>query len=176
MAASAFPAGLGLSLLLAAPLYSHTKQRQLKFSIELVMQLTSFIALLTLAFAIAAQMEAGTLIMCLFFVAFGIGLTYYVTINVFPVTFGEDCGTAAAFLDIVGLLSSMAFQGWAGHTLEKGSTWPSIILVLSGLAFVGLACCYTLFLWPALTPHFIMEDQEGKAPSDELAQFIGTQS
>lgn len=179
MVAATFPAGLGMALVTAAPLYAKLELRSQKFAFELLLQSISFGALLILAFCVSqAHANSYIIVICLFAVAYGIGLTYYVTINVFPLTFGKNCATAAAILDITGLLSSMFFQWWVGSVLETGGSWTRIVLSLAVMSLVGIACNYALYLHPSLTPHMSCKfesvlDGERDATNEELQTIIG---
>ncbi|CAK0878356.1 unnamed protein product [Prorocentrum cordatum] len=183
MASAAFPAGLGAALLVAAPVYANMGLRRWKFAFELSLQALGLMgALMALAAVWHAGMAPGILavnvsmpiviVVCLFLLSFGGGLTYYVTLNMYPLTFGEDCATASALLDVVGLISSTVFQLVAGvifHNLQgEGGrqSWTIILLILSALVLVAMVCTLILWHWPSLTrDRAACDDQELKAAS-----------
>jgi MFS family permease len=158
MASSAFPAGLGAALLVAAPIYANMALRRRKFAFELSVQTLGLAgALMALVAVQSASDMPAVMVACLFLLSFGGGLTYYVTLNLYPLTYGEDCATASAFLDVVGLLSSTVFQLVAGVIFheregeEQRQSWNIVLLILSALVLVAMACTLVLGCCPLLT-------------------------
>ena len=119
ISASVFPAGLFMSLLFTAPLYSLLQRRRAKFVLELTLQMLAVVSAFTLMKAVSAGWSELFAFEVLFFLlAFSVGLTYYVTPNMFPLYYGDDCAFASAVLDVAGLGSSFLFLGRpSGHFL-----------------------------------------------------------
>eukprot|EP00439_Symbiodinium_sp_Y106_P070830 s3363_g12.t1 len=77
-----------------APLYSFLRRRRAKFALELTLQILAVVSAFTLMKAVSSGWSE--------LIAFEVGLTYYVTPNMFPLFYGDDCAFASAVLDVVG--------------------------------------------------------------------------
>lgn len=185
ISASVYPAGLFTSLLLAAPLYSFLRRRCAKFALELTLQILAVVSAFTLTKAVSSGWSELIAFEVLFFLlALSVGLTYYVTPNMFPLFYGDDCAFASAMLDVVGLSSSFMFQMASSVIFRSGGSWEHVLMLLTGLATFQLLATSVLSLFPRLTPHLAfceaVPDEVTNASSDpdlhnivETAQIIG---
>ncbi|CAE8678408.1 unnamed protein product, partial [Polarella glacialis] len=187
MSAASFPAGLLMALLVIAPAYAFLELRTSKFLLELLLQSLYLVAVAALLVVLQlATVPLLPVVTCLFMLAFSNGLTYYVTINSFPLTFGEDCATASAVMDVVGLLSSVLFQLAVGGIFSnKGGSsavegWVQVMWILTAMSLFELFCTSLLLINPGLTPHIFEKLPPPTRNSEELAltpdhaQIIGS--
>ena len=153
ISASVFPAGLFMSLLLVAPLYSLLRRRRAKFALELSLQVLAVVSAFMLVKAVSSGWSEIAFEVLFFLLAFSVGLTYYVTANMFPLFYGDDCAFASAVLDVVGLSSSFMFQMTSSAILRSRGSWEQVLMLLTGLATFQLLATTVLSLFPRLTPH-----------------------
>mmetsp|Transcript_13877 Transcript_13877/g.31476 ORF Transcript_13877/g.31476 Transcript_13877/m.31476 type:complete len:462 (-) Transcript_13877:16-1401(-) len=166
MSASVFPAGLFTSLLVAAPLYSFLRRRCAKFALEISLEVLALASVLTVLKAVMSGWPQLVIYELLFFLmAFSAGLTYYVTPNMFPLSYGADCAFASACLDVVGLSFSVLFQMLSSFIFASGGTWQHILVMMAGSAAIQLVCTTVLSMCPRLTPH-MATSQAAAVPSE----------
>ncbi|CAJ1351117.1 unnamed protein product [Effrenium voratum] len=177
MASAVFPAGLVSSLLLAAPAYSFLERRRSKFILELSLQVVLVLVLYSLLqLVLSGVQNLAFYEIGLFLIAFTVGLTYYVTPNAFPLSFGEDCAFASAVLDIAGLVAAFLFHTTSSKIFGSGGSWHHVLGILLGFALLQLLCTAVLFLFPRLTPHLSAEADRRPSHSEfegVTSQIIG---
>ena len=85
------------------------QRRRLRVLCELGLLFVALISALGLASLAGKKAEQPPLLVlpCLVGLAFGIGVTFYITPNVYALDFGgEDCASSSAILDTTGLVVS----------------------------------------------------------------------
>ena len=157
VSATIFPAAL-FSCVLAAPralsrLDARREgdprgQRFQRLGLELGLLALSFLSALGLA-ALAkrdAKAHPALVLPCLFGLAFGVAVTFYITPNVFALDVGGalDCATASSILDTFGLVASSLWALAAGkiaadHGDDDFAAWRVTLVVLAAIILLTMA-------------------------------------
>ena len=198
MAATIFPLGLFSCVLSAPPLLARLEasapdpaaKRRRRLLAELALLSLSLAAALGLA-ALArrgAQAPPAVVLPCLFCLAVGVAVTFYITPNVFALDVGgrDDCATASSILDTFGLVASSLWALGAGkiahdHGDDAYGAWAATMEALAGIV-VATAVAAALAVAevnrrataaPPSRAAVAADDEETKdAPDDVAARFV----
>ena len=153
MAASAFPAGSLLSLLIVGFAYDRVPRRMLPRALGLLLGVGVLAVVVLRGLPIqeeASSVDLAIAVAALFTFGFAISPAYYIPMGVFAIEFGRSrSGILIGIIDAFGYGAAMVVMPMAGRLVEEiritGEGWGPFLDLLAALSLVSVALM-TIFL------------------------------
>jgi len=148
MAASTFPAGMFVALIVSGIVYDRLSKRQLVWVVAVLLGLSclSVLFLWSLpSLSLSPSLRLPAAMISIFVLGFSISPAYYIPMSIFSITFGgSHSGFLIALIDVFGYAGAFVFNFFGG-SIAQHHGWPVFLGVLLTVAVLALVTL-TLFL------------------------------